>query len=49
VRMKIEDVEVGDPKEAMRKFKAALAQVVRVPKLTTRGKRANAQPKKKGR
>jgi hypothetical protein len=45
--MKIEDVEVDNPKEAMRKFRAALAQVVKVPKLTSRGKRASARPKKK--
>jgi hypothetical protein len=45
--MKIEDVKVDDPKEAMRKFKAALAQVVKVPKLTSRSKGTNARLKKK--
>ena len=43
--MKVEDVKVDDPKEAMRKFKDALAQVVRAPKVA---KRSNpAKPKKK--
>ncbi|MGA2608977.1 MAG: hypothetical protein ABSH01_16160 [Terriglobia bacterium] len=47
MRMKIEDVEVADPQEAMRKFKAALAHVVRVPKITRDTKRAAILPKKK--
>ena len=38
--MKIEDVEVADPQEAMRKFKAALAHVVKVPKITREKKQA---------
>jgi hypothetical protein len=45
----MEDVEVADPRGAMRKFKAALAHVVRVPKITRERKRANSQPKKKRR
>ena len=47
MRMKIEDVEVADPQEAMRKFKAALAHVVRVPKVTRGKKQAATLPKKK--
>jgi len=47
VRVKIEDVEVEDPKEAMRKFKVALAQVVKAPKVATRSNPAKAKPKKK--
>jgi len=47
VRMKIEDVEVANPKEAMRKFKAALARVVKVPKITTRREHTEAHAKKK--
>jgi hypothetical protein len=47
--MRVEDVEVGDPGEAMRKFKAALAHVVRVPKTSREGKQPHPQPKKKRR
>jgi len=47
VRMKIEDVEVADPQEAMRKFKAALAHVVKVPKITRERKQSPPQPKKR--
>jgi hypothetical protein len=47
VRTKIEDVEVADPQEAMRKFKVALAHVVKVPKITRERKRATPLPKKK--
>ena len=47
MRMKIEDVEVTDPQEAMRKFKAALAHVVRVPKITRERKQGGPSPKKK--
>jgi len=47
VRVKAEDVEVDDPKEAMRKFKAALARVVKAPKMATRSNRTKRQPKKK--
>ena len=47
--MKIEDVEVSDPQEAMRKFKAALAHVVKVPKIKREGKQAATIPKKKRR
>jgi hypothetical protein len=45
----MEDVEVADPQEAMRKFRVALARVVRVPKITRERKRASPQPKKKRR
>ena len=45
MRVKIEDVEVNDPKEAMKKFKSALAQVVRVPKIATRRKQTKATKK----
>jgi len=47
VRMKIEDVEVADPQEAMRKFKAALAHVVRVPKISREREQSSPHPKKK--
>jgi hypothetical protein len=46
VRMKLKDVEVADPKEAMRKFKAALAHVVKVPKITREKKQSATLPKK---
>jgi hypothetical protein len=45
--MKVEDVEVADPQEAMRKFKAALAHVVKVPKITREKKQAGPLPRKK--
>jgi hypothetical protein len=45
--MKIEDVEVADPQEAMRNFKAALAHAVKVPKVTREKKQAAMLPKKK--
>ena len=45
--MKVEDVEVADPQEAMRKFKAALAHVVKVPKMTREKRQAATLPKKK--
>jgi hypothetical protein len=47
VRIKIEDVEVADPQEAMRKFKVALACVVRVPKITRERKQTRPLPKKR--
>jgi hypothetical protein len=47
VRAKIEDVEVDDPKEAMKKFKSALAQVVRASKIATRRKRTKAKKRRK--
>ena len=47
MRMKLEDVEVADPQEAMRKFKAALAHVVRVPKISRERKPTPTLPKKK--
>jgi hypothetical protein len=45
--MKVEDVEVADPQEAMRKFKAALARVVKVPKITREKKQITPLAKKK--
>ena len=47
MRTKIEDVEVADPQEAMRKFKAALAHVVKVPKIKRERKQVATVPKKK--
>jgi len=47
VRMKVEDVGVADPQEAMRKFKAALAHVAKVPKITREQKQINPLPKKR--
>jgi hypothetical protein len=47
MRMKVEDFEVDDPQEAMRKFKSALAQIVKVPRIRRQQKRASAQPNKK--
>jgi hypothetical protein len=48
--MKIEDVEVADPQEAMKRFKSALAHVVRVPKTAFKAKHKETagQPKKRG-
>ena len=48
MRVKIEDMEVEDPKEAMRKFKVALAQVVKAPKVAKRSNPAKAKKKRKG-
>ena len=45
--MKIEDVEVADPQEAMKKFKAALAHVVKAPKITREKKQPAILSKKK--
>jgi hypothetical protein len=47
MRMKVEDVEVDDPKEAMRKFKTALAQIVKVPKSAIKRKRAKSRNRRK--
>ena len=47
MRLKIEDVEVDDPKEAMRRFKSALAQVVKAPKIAKRSNPTKAKPKAK--
>ena len=47
MRLKLKDVEVEDPKEAMQKFKAALARVVKAPKVATRSNPAKAKPKRK--
>lgn len=45
--MKIEDVEVANPQEAMEKFKAALAHVVKVQKITREKKQPAVLSKKK--
>jgi len=45
--MKIEDVGIDDPQEALRKFKAALAHVAKVPKITREQKQINPPPKKR--
>lgn len=47
MRVKIEDVEVEDPKEAMRRFKSALAQVVKAPKVAKRSNPTKPKPKTK--
>jgi hypothetical protein len=49
VRTKADDVVVDDPKEAMNRFRLALAQVVKVPKevITRKRKRVKAKYKKK--
>jgi hypothetical protein len=36
--MKVEDVQVDDPKKAMQRFQAALAKIVKAPKTETRAK-----------
>ena len=49
MRVKLDTFEVENPKEAMEKFKSALAQVVKVPKTAVerKRKRAKARYKKK--
>jgi hypothetical protein len=47
VRENLETFEVENPKEAMEKFKSALAQVVRVPKAVVERKRKRAKAKYK--
>jgi hypothetical protein len=47
VRVDIDAFEVENPKEAMKNFKAALAQVVKVPKSVVERKRKRAKAKKK--
>jgi hypothetical protein len=49
VRVNVDTFEVENPKEAMAKFKSALAQVVKVPKSVVKRKRktTKAQSKKK--
>ena len=49
MRVKLDTFEVENPKEAMEKFKSALAQVVTVPKsvVEKKRKRATAKYKKK--
>jgi hypothetical protein len=49
MRVRIEDVQVDDPREAMSRFRSALAHIVKVPKIATRRRRGDAQPKKKRR
>ena len=50
MRVNVDTFEVENPKEAMEKFKSALAQVVKVPKsvVDRKRKRAKAKRKKKG-
>jgi hypothetical protein len=45
----MEDVQVADPQEGMSNFRATLAHVVTVPKITRDRKQASPQPKKKRR
>ena len=49
MRVKLDTFEVENPKEAMDKFKSALAEVVKVPKsvVERKRKRAKARNKKK--
>lgn len=47
MKEKIEDFEVENPKEAMEKFQAALAHIVKVPKSVVDGKRKRAKAKYK--
>jgi hypothetical protein len=46
VRTNIDTFEVENPKEAMEKFQAALAQVVKVPKSIVDRKRKQAKAKR---
>jgi hypothetical protein len=48
VRVNVDTFEVENPKEAMAKFKSALAQVVKVPKSVVKRKRKRAKKNKKG-
>ena len=47
MRVKLDTFEVENPKEAMEKFKSALAQVVKVPKAVVERKRKRAKAKYK--
>ena len=47
MRTNLETFEVENPKEAMEKFKSALAQVVKVPKSVVKRKRKRAKAKYK--
>ena len=47
MRVDLETFEVENPKEAMRKFKDALAEVVKVPKSVVERKRKRAKAKNK--
>jgi hypothetical protein len=47
VRVKLDEFEVENPKEAMDKFKFALAQVVNVPKSVVEKKRKRIKAKNK--
>jgi hypothetical protein len=46
VRVNVDTFEVENPKEAMANFKAALAQIVMVPKTAVKRKRKRAKAKK---
>ena len=47
MRVKLETFEVENPKEAMEKFKSALAKIVKVPKSAVDRKRKRAKAKRK--
>jgi hypothetical protein len=47
VRAKLETFEVENPKEAIQKFQAALAKIVKVPKTVVDLKRKRAKAKRK--
>lgn len=47
MRVNIDTFEVENPKEAMAKFKSALAQVVKVPKTVVKRKRKHAKARSK--
>jgi len=46
VRVKLEQFEVENPKEAMEKFRKALTQVVKVPKAMIERKRKQAKARR---
>ena len=46
MRTKADDVVVDDPKEAMNRFRAALAQIVKVPKEVVTRKRKLAKARR---
>ena len=47
MRVKLDIFEVDNPKEAMKKFQSALAEVVKVPKSVVERKRKRAKAKYK--
>ena len=47
MRVKLDEFEVENPKEAMQNFKDALAKVVKVPKSAVEGKRRRAKARYK--